>query len=306
MLSSSLRFGSTLRQRCPRTPIAGFRPPADWACARRNFSSRFSNTKKKRVEVLEKEYEAPNQQSAIPHEQRGSYYEQHQQAGSAPSSSVFPSYVASRDREEREGSTYDNLSSGIVGHMQKENHRPLTTQHCHVRVCSTPRMRPHGHQHQDPAHSALHSVTLPASPQSSHSPPQVYGTLATGIGISAGASLFSMATPLVTMHPLIPGWWKEMGLRWRKEEKGGACGGLCGWVEHGGWRGGAWCVEGWCMGSGVRPPNFAAVCRGGACPGLTVWQQGGEEQPRRGCADRRELLRRAGCDGSADGNHVHQ
>jgi len=34
---------------------------------------------------------------------------------------------------------------------------------------------------------------------------KVYGTLATGIGISAGASLFTMATPLVAMHPLIPG-----------------------------------------------------------------------------------------------------
>lgn len=146
----SLRLGSTLRQRCLRTPIAGLRSPADWACQRRNFSSRFQKTKKARVEVLEKEYEAPNQ-SAIPHEQRGSYYEQQQQAGSAPSSTVFPSYAASRERE-REGSTYDNLSSGIVAHMQK-----------------------------------------------------VYGTLATGIGIAAGASLFAMATPIVTMHPLIPG-----------------------------------------------------------------------------------------------------
>ena len=34
---------------------------------------------------------------------------------------------------------------------------------------------------------------------------KVYGTLATGIGIAAGASLFTMATPLVGMHPLIPG-----------------------------------------------------------------------------------------------------
>ena len=34
---------------------------------------------------------------------------------------------------------------------------------------------------------------------------KVYGTLATGIGIAAGASLFTMATPLVGIHPLIPG-----------------------------------------------------------------------------------------------------
>jgi len=34
---------------------------------------------------------------------------------------------------------------------------------------------------------------------------KVYGTLGIGIGIAAGASLFTMATPLVGMHPLIPG-----------------------------------------------------------------------------------------------------
>lgn len=34
---------------------------------------------------------------------------------------------------------------------------------------------------------------------------KVYGTLATGIGIAAGASMFAMATPLVGIHPLIPG-----------------------------------------------------------------------------------------------------
>eukprot|EP00316_Scyphosphaera_apsteinii_P024184 CAMPEP_0119311290 /NCGR_PEP_ID=MMETSP1333-20130426/22024_1 /TAXON_ID=418940 /ORGANISM="Scyphosphaera apsteinii, Strain RCC1455" /LENGTH=318 /DNA_ID=CAMNT_0007315635 /DNA_START=22 /DNA_END=978 /DNA_ORIENTATION=+ len=34
---------------------------------------------------------------------------------------------------------------------------------------------------------------------------KVYATLATGIGIAAGASLFTMATPLVGVHPLIPG-----------------------------------------------------------------------------------------------------
>ena len=34
---------------------------------------------------------------------------------------------------------------------------------------------------------------------------KVYGTLATGIGIAAGASLFTMATPLVGVPPLVPG-----------------------------------------------------------------------------------------------------
>ena len=34
---------------------------------------------------------------------------------------------------------------------------------------------------------------------------KVYGTLAVGIGIAAGASMFSMATSLVYMHPMIPG-----------------------------------------------------------------------------------------------------
>ena len=34
---------------------------------------------------------------------------------------------------------------------------------------------------------------------------KVYGTLAAGIGIAAGASMFAMATPLATVHPLIPG-----------------------------------------------------------------------------------------------------
>ena len=34
---------------------------------------------------------------------------------------------------------------------------------------------------------------------------KVYGTLAIGIGIAAGASMFTMATPLIGIHPLIPG-----------------------------------------------------------------------------------------------------
>jgi len=34
---------------------------------------------------------------------------------------------------------------------------------------------------------------------------KVYATLAAGIGIAAGASMFAMATPLATLHPIIPG-----------------------------------------------------------------------------------------------------
>ena len=34
---------------------------------------------------------------------------------------------------------------------------------------------------------------------------KVYATLATGIGIAAGASIFTMATPLIGVHPLVPG-----------------------------------------------------------------------------------------------------
>ena len=34
---------------------------------------------------------------------------------------------------------------------------------------------------------------------------KVYATLAAGIGIAAGSSIFAMATPLATMHPFIPG-----------------------------------------------------------------------------------------------------
>jgi FtsH-binding integral membrane protein len=34
---------------------------------------------------------------------------------------------------------------------------------------------------------------------------KVYGTMAVGIGIAAGASMFTMATPLIGIHPMIPG-----------------------------------------------------------------------------------------------------
>jgi len=144
---SFLCSNSILRRRCltlsTKSPLA--KSPLDWACARRQFSSRFSSRKKK-VEVLEKEPEQP----ASP--LRGNYYEQQQQQQTTTPSSAFPSYVdRDRDREQQTGSQYDNLSEGTVAHMRK-----------------------------------------------------VYGTLTTGIGIAAGASMFAMATPLVTMHPLIP------------------------------------------------------------------------------------------------------
>ena len=34
---------------------------------------------------------------------------------------------------------------------------------------------------------------------------KVYATLAVGVGIAAGASMFTMATPLIGIHPMIPG-----------------------------------------------------------------------------------------------------
>mmetsp|Transcript_42142 Transcript_42142/g.104804 ORF Transcript_42142/g.104804 Transcript_42142/m.104804 type:complete len:304 (-) Transcript_42142:251-1162(-) len=112
-------------------PLETYAKPYDLACARRPFSSRFQS-KKKRVEVLEKEPEAPYQQAA-------------------PPASAFPQYTAP-EREQQQGSQFDNLSDGVVAHMRK-----------------------------------------------------VYGTLATGIGIAAGASMFTMATPLIALHPAIPG-----------------------------------------------------------------------------------------------------
>ena len=86
------------------------------------------------------------------YQQRGHEQQQQQQQQWMPSSSAVPPYVDSRERERREqGSTWESLDAGAVGHMRK-----------------------------------------------------VYATLGIGLGISAGASLFSMATPLVAMHPLIP------------------------------------------------------------------------------------------------------
>lgn len=124
------------------------RTTIDWQCTRRNLSSRFSNVKKRKVEVLEKE---PEQHSS--NSPQGSYYQQQQQQQGTAPSSAFPSYVdRDREREQQTGTTYDNLTSGAVEHMRK-----------------------------------------------------VYGTLATGIGIAAGASMFAMGTPLMAVHPMIPG-----------------------------------------------------------------------------------------------------
>jgi len=109
--------------------------------------SRFSNTKKRRAQVLEEE---PPQQNS----QQSSLFQSYQQQQQAPPAgspgTAFPSY--SRREEERQGTQYDALSTGVVDHMRK-----------------------------------------------------VYATLAAGIGIAAGSSLLAMATPLVTMHPIIPG-----------------------------------------------------------------------------------------------------
>ncbi|KAL1527369.1 hypothetical protein AB1Y20_016039 [Prymnesium parvum] len=121
----------------------GVKAPLEWQCTRRAFSSRFSNARKKKVELLEKEPEQQNAPNAT-----GSYFQQPQQ-GAAPSS-AFPSYADQRDQ--RTGTTYDNLTTGAVEHMRK-----------------------------------------------------VYGTLATGVGIAAGASLLTLGTPLMAMHPMIPG-----------------------------------------------------------------------------------------------------
>ena len=151
MLSSlGMSAGSALRRRCLSTSV---RTPLEWAHnTRRCYSSkpsRFGNTKKRQVEVLEKEPEPAQQQSSLFGFGRQAEVGSQQQQAAAPSS-AFPSYV--RDREEQTGSQFDALSAGAVEHMRK-----------------------------------------------------VYGTLAIGVGIAAGASLFTMATPLVGMHPLIPG-----------------------------------------------------------------------------------------------------
>ena len=115
----------------------------------RGLSSRFKNTKKAKVEVLEKERE----QSSDWISQSAQQQQQQQQQSGAPSSS-FPSYVPSqeREREQQGGTQFDALNTDVVAHMRK-----------------------------------------------------VYGTMAVGIGIAAGASMFTMATPLIGVHPMIPG-----------------------------------------------------------------------------------------------------
>jgi len=112
---------------------------------------RFTNTKKSRVEVLEREAEYPPQQS---YQQQHGYGQGGFQSSQSQPSTVFPSYVDDHERRKREqqGTQWDNLSSGVVEHMRK-----------------------------------------------------VYGTLAAGIGIAAGASVFAMATPLGTVSPFVPG-----------------------------------------------------------------------------------------------------
>jgi FtsH-binding integral membrane protein len=115
--------------------------------------SRFTNLKKKRVEVLEKEAEVPPHGSVFQSaQQQQQHQEQFPPAGS-PGTSFTP-YLDSRDKREdqQHESQWDALTGGTVAHMRK-----------------------------------------------------VYATLAAGIGIAAGASIITMATPLIGMHPLVPG-----------------------------------------------------------------------------------------------------
>jgi len=143
MLAARILGRRTLTAAVPRT--AGCTAPSR-GLAYAKGPGRFQNLKKKRVEVLEREPEAP-QQSVF-----GSQQQQAQQGFSqAPSASSMPSYMDQKEREQQQGTQWDALTHGAVAHMRK-----------------------------------------------------VYGTLATGIGIAAGASLFTMATPLVAVHPLIP------------------------------------------------------------------------------------------------------
>ena len=97
---------------------------------------------KKRTQVLEEQ--VPSQKS--------DWLSQQQSAPPAGApGATFPSYGSRRD-EQRQGTQFDALSTGVVEHMRK-----------------------------------------------------VYATLAAGIGIAAGGSLFAMATPLATMPAIIPG-----------------------------------------------------------------------------------------------------
>jgi len=155
-ISSLSRIRPRLAGASVRTVVSTVAPPrpctlagqisSPWTVPRRCYAkpgSRFTNTKKKRVEVLEEE--APRQGSSL----FGSLQQQQQQSPSMGTpGATFPSY----SQQEQQGSQWEALSTGAVGHMRK-----------------------------------------------------VYGTLAAGIGISAGASIFAMATPLGAMHPMIPG-----------------------------------------------------------------------------------------------------
>eukprot|EP00908_Phaeocystis_cordata_P026421 Transcript_8904.p1 GENE.Transcript_8904~~Transcript_8904.p1 ORF type:complete len:421 (+),score=104.93 Transcript_8904:56-1318(+) len=109
--------------RCSGSSIKALRCATvdSYAGSRRCYAqgSRFSKTKK-RVEVLEREPEPP-QGSIFGSSQQGQqgFQQGFQQAPQASSS--FPSYVdqREREREQQTGSQWENLSSGVVAHMQK-------------------------------------------------------------------------------------------------------------------------------------------------------------------------------------------
>lgn len=143
-----------LRTSCAAAPPTTLR---SWTqCAtHRHYSTRFGKTKKKKLELLEREAQEsqqPAQQQSSWWQQGGQQQQQSQQM--TPASSSFPSYIDERERKRQQqtGSQWEHLSSGVVEHMRK-----------------------------------------------------VYGTLATGIGIAAGASIITMATPLVGVPPIVPG-----------------------------------------------------------------------------------------------------
>ena len=81
--------------------------------------SRFTNLKKKRVEVLEKEAEIPPHSSVFQSAQQQHYQEQAPPAGS-PGTSFTP-YLGSRDKREdqQHESQWDALTGGAVAHMHE-------------------------------------------------------------------------------------------------------------------------------------------------------------------------------------------
>ena len=142
-----------LRSSCaPAPPTTPLRSWADGCAAHRQYATRFQKSRKKKLELLEREGEEKAAQQSW--WQQGTQGQQTQQM--TPYSSAAPPSDRQSEREAQRaaqtGSQYEYLGSGVVDHMRK-----------------------------------------------------VYGTLATGIGIAAGASIVTMATPLVGISPIVPG-----------------------------------------------------------------------------------------------------